>query len=1293
MAFRVNSCQIAVKWSNGEIHWNDRRWRPNKPHKATADFFTASFVNGLCQSPDLPNNLTNKTCENPKFSSASLLLVATSSMKILRLKNAVLLTAFLALGFIQMATAQNFTFTIEPDSLTLVPGQSASFVVSLTPLDGFTNQVTLSVSNLPSGVTATFSPQTLTPPGTSLLTLAATTNASNGSFTLGLSAAGGGITNTASSSVSVSFGLLPICYGAFQGTVTDTQTGLPVPYAIVNASGYSSVTADANGQYVITNLPLGSAENLPEDYEVTASRSNYFSSATNAYAVCDATNTVNLEIVRQQEGSISGILTSEGGQPLTNVTVVAVYEQYNSAVTDSNGFYQFPSLALGANNAPADYTVYSQPTGYWRVQTNAVVQAGSNSVVNMVAIPVCYVTVTGSIIYADTGLPAANIGLVVYSGSGGMPATTDGNGNYTVTNATLNTDNTPIDASIEAFAAGYYTGYTNSMLTNCGQVADAPTIRLAPVPPPPTNNYGAVMGHVYDVQTGLLVTNASVGSYSGGSGTFTNGAYIITNILIGSGATTNTVISLVASANNYFQSVSNVAIFAGQTSTQDLYLFRIGYGAVEGTIFNSATGLPVSGVYVSASGTITGADGHYASPPIQLNPGNVPTAYGFDASENGYWTSYTNTILTNNTTNVVNIELIQVCTGATIIGNVVNAFTQQPITNATVSISSQYQYVMTDTNGNFIITNITVGNNNSPIETTLTANAPGFNPQTKTVTIFCDAVISTEFGAPETAFGAIDGYVTNVLTGQPLTNVFIGSEFGEATTTDTNGYYILTQAPLGALGSNRTWTVSALPNGFPPQTESVVVSSNVTSRLDFGFGQPPTELAVFATGAPNPVTVGSNLLYTVTLNNSAANAANVLLTDTLPPGVTFVNASLSNNPGGVFSAPILTNGLVTTTATNFSSNTTVVLLITVSPTAAGTLTNIATVTSDTPEVDPNNTNLSAIVTTTVLAPVAPPLFADIGVGMTGAPNPVLVSNQLTYTLSVTNFGPTNAPAVVLTDSFPANVSFFSATVSQGGYTLIPGGVQWNIGALNNQASASATVVILPLLSGQITNTATVSITSGGTPVVTDTNLANNTASVVTTVTAAILTNVSLQFGPIVFNPQTGLFQQTVQFNNLSGVTAAAVRVAVPNLPSSIVLYNATGSTSGVPYVEYDQPVSGGGNVVFLLEYYERTRQPFVSTNFVATVVAAVVVPPPSGTYLQLVTAPFLSEGQLTIEFASVPGHTYVVQYSSDLVTWQTVTPPIVAKNTRTLWIDAGPPETESPPGIPGQRFYRIVQTN
>ena len=134
-------------------------------------------------------------------------------MNILRQKKAAFLSIFLAMTFIRAAVAQNFSFTLQPSTLTLVPGQQASIVVSVAAFGGFTNQVTFSTTNLPSGVTAYFSPATFTPPGTSILTLTATADATTGQFALDITGTGGGITHVTSSSVSVNFGLLPLCYG------------------------------------------------------------------------------------------------------------------------------------------------------------------------------------------------------------------------------------------------------------------------------------------------------------------------------------------------------------------------------------------------------------------------------------------------------------------------------------------------------------------------------------------------------------------------------------------------------------------------------------------------------------------------------------------------------------------------------------------------------------------------------------------------------------------------------------------------------------------------------------------------------------------------------------------------------------------------------------------------------------------------------------------------------------------------------------------------------------------------
>jgi uncharacterized repeat protein (TIGR01451 family) len=1225
-------------------------------------------------------------------------------MKTLRSRIAALLFLCFSLGLAMPATAQNFNFTIEPGTLTLVPGQTASFVVSLTPLNGFTNVVSLTNGPLPSGVTATYSPQSLTPPGTSLLTLNATTNATVGSFTLSIIASGGGITNTTSSSVTVNFGLLPTCYGALQGTITDTQTGLPVPYAVVTASSQYNyyAVANANGQYIITNLALAGSENLPIQYYINATRSNYWNSYTYAYAVCGATNIANLQILSQEFGSISGTLTAQGGQPLTNVTVVANNGQtYASTNTDVSGAFRFPSLLVGNNNNPINYNVSSTPPGYWIASSNTLVVANSNSVVNLVALPICHVTISGSVVYGDTGLPATNLGVQI-STSSTFYATTDSSGNYTVTNATLFSENQLSSATIVSSAAGYYQGYTNVALTGCGQSAQANPLRLAPIPVV-TDNYGTLTGHVYDIQTGLPVTNGYVTDYQAAGNLNSNGFYLITNVLVGTGVTTQQVFNFTATGNLYFQSTSNLVVQAGQIVTQDFYLLHIGYGGVAGAVLDSVTGLPVAGVGVSISLGVTGANGQYSSGPLQLSPGNAPTYESFYAQKTGYWTTSTNTTITNNVTNIVNIQLIKVCTGATVVGNVVNALTQQPITNATVTVSGIYLSTQTDTNGNFIITNITVGNDNSPIQSTLTASAPGFNSQSKNVTIFCGATISTQFGAPETSFGIIQGYVTNAVTGQPMTNVFIGSEFGEATTTDTNGFYILSQAPLGPNNAARTWTVSALPNGYPSQTKSVVVASNITSEVDFGFGQPPTALAVSGIGTPNPVTVGSNLVYTIALTNSVALAQNVQLIDTLPPGVTYIGSSITNDVAGAFSPPVLTNNSIITLASNFNSNSVVMLLVTVSPTTTGILTNVVTVSSTTPDLDVTGSNHIATMLNTVVAPV--PMHADIGVTATGVTNSV--PDEIVYTFLVNNSGPADAPSVVLTDNVPAGLTISNVTVSQGTSIVLSGDLQWNLGGLSNGASATATVVVISAITGSITNNVSIAIVPG-VPLVTDLDPDNDQASVVNILSAPTMTNnTTIVSGPIVFNPQTGLYYQTVQFNN-NGTNSgppeessrthsddiAAVQISVLGLPSGVVLYNASGTSNGVPYVEYDGLIATGGSVVFTLEYYDRTRQDFVSTNFVATVVPAATIPTPTGTTIQLDSnGSFVSQGQLTIEFASVPGRTYVVQYSSDMQTWLTAAPPIVARNTKTDWVDSGPPVTQSLPGSPGQRFYRVVQTN
>jgi hypothetical protein len=565
--------------------------------------------------------------------------------------------AMIALVLTNVAIAQDFTLTMQPSSLvTLIPGQSVSFVISMTPVDGFNSQVTLSTTNLPTGVTASFSPSQLTPPGTSLLQVSAATNAQLGSFTLNVTAVGGGLTNTTSGSVTVDFGLLPLCYGAYQGQVTDFVTGLPVTNAFVDVYyDAGGAYVNSSGFYIITNVPLGAPDNTPLNYALYASATGYWNSGyTNAYAVCDATNTVNLQMVRMIPGSISGQVFYQGGALATGVVVSASGQEYTSTTTSTNGTFQFSGLTLYNNNGPASYSVYSEPTGYWESTTNTIVGPDSNSVVTLTLIPQCLGTVTGQVVFANSGLPATNTGVTIGGGYYQSYAVTGSNGNYIATNVYLAFDNGSITPYADASYSGYYSSSTNASVSlTCGSTVGMPTLELQPIPVT-IYNYGAITGHVYDIQTALPVAGVEV--YDPYSYTYaytdTNGGYFMTNILIGTGAITNGSTYVYAIATGYFESgYSNVTVYASEVSTQDLQILRMGYGYVAGTVQDSASLLPVPGAYVSIIEGYSGTNGHYATGPLQLTSGNNPTYESFYAQANGYWTTYTNTTITNGLTN------------------------------------------------------------------------------------------------------------------------------------------------------------------------------------------------------------------------------------------------------------------------------------------------------------------------------------------------------------------------------------------------------------------------------------------------------------------------------------------------------------------------------------------------------------------------------------------------------------------------------------------------------------------
>jgi uncharacterized repeat protein (TIGR01451 family) len=219
---------------------------------------------------------------------------------------------------------------------------------------------------------------------------------------------------------------------------------------------------------------------------------------------------------------------------------------------------------------------------------------------------------------------------------------------------------------------------------------------------------------------------------------------------------------------------------------------------------------------------------------------------------------------------------------------------------------------------------------------------------------------------------------------------------------------------------------------------------------------------------------------------------------------------------------------------------------------------------------PTGTNLIKALTGTV--------GADLSVAQIDSPNPVTMNDDLTYTITVTNNGPTTSTSVIVTDTLPATVIFVSVASSQGTSTYVGGTVSCGLGSLTSNAMAIVQIVVIPTEAGVITNTATVSADQS------DPNQANNTAAVTTAVLAPAQLDVSpanFDFGTVTTGTTT---LATFVVTNTGGamLTGTAIVSGDPFAVVSSNSFSVPGSGSANVVVSFTppSPIDFSGDVVF-----------------------------------------------------------------------------------------------------------------
>ena len=355
---------------------------------------------------------------------------------------------------------------------------------------------------------------------------------------------------------------------------------------------------------------------------------------------------------------------------------------------------------------------------------------------------------------------------------------------------------------------------------------------------------------------------------------------------------------------------------------------------------------------------------------------------------------------------------------------------------------------------------------------------------------FCDIVV-TNVGVSN----AQNVVVTDTLTSQsPFT---LGALPAGCTAVPPVGpatSYIIT-CNLGTLAAGASVTLH-----IPVTSGSVGGDINDVARVSSSTPDPDTSnnqatgrvmftssanLSVTKSSSPNPVVAGTNLTYTITASNAGPSpATNVVVTDTLPGQISVVLVT----PGGGFQCSggipgnpaqplICTLG---TLASGGSAIITVLVKVNASTPDGTILINNAAIGSDT--FDPDNSNNVVTANAPVVA------RADLAITKTSDQPNYKPNALISFTVGVTNNGPSDALAVVVTDTLPtvAQAIYQSDT---GGCTKAGGVLTCNMGNMPVGTSKSFNVyMIVKGNRGTITNNVSVASST------TDPAGGNNTAS-------------------------------------------------------------------------------------------------------------------------------------------------------------------------------------------------------
>jgi len=148
-------------------------------------------------------------------------------------------------------TSPDFSVSASPGSFAVATGATSGSTISVSALNGFTGIVNLSAIGLPVGVTASFSPTSVTGAGSSAMTLTASPSTAPGLYPITVQGASGALTRTTTVNLTVA---APLLIGT--ASLTNAQVGVPYSQTLVASGGVAPYTWTATSGRLPRGLSL-----------------------------------------------------------------------------------------------------------------------------------------------------------------------------------------------------------------------------------------------------------------------------------------------------------------------------------------------------------------------------------------------------------------------------------------------------------------------------------------------------------------------------------------------------------------------------------------------------------------------------------------------------------------------------------------------------------------------------------------------------------------------------------------------------------------------------------------------------------------------------------------------------------------------------------------------------------------------------------------------------------------------------------------------------------------------------